>query len=127
MTTTTNKEETNMKFNKSQKMIKKRVKTDKTELIPTLVISVKQKSPKRFIISILHPNTKKVLYSKTHTAKSLHDAFALGKHIKTTKFSTTKTWYEEILHVPRPRRGKMKLATKLEYDNRDKNNDSELN
>ncbi len=104
-------------------MIKKRVKTDKVELIPTLVVSVKQKSPKRFIISVLHPNTKKVLYVKTHTAKSVHDAFLLGNEIKKNKFSDTKTWYEEILHVPRPRRGKMKLATKLEYDNRDKNND----
>jgi hypothetical protein len=97
--------------NPGNKIIMKRVE-GKPELAPNLVISVKQISPKKYEISILHPNTKKALYCKNHVASSMENAFLLGKEIKKNKFSDTKTYYEEILFIPRPKRGKMKLHLK---------------
>ena len=93
------------------KIISKRV-NGKEELAPNLVVTVKQLSPKKYEISIVHPNTKKALYCKNHIAASVEKAFNMGKEIKKAKFSDTKTWYEEILYIPRPKRGKMKLKLK---------------
>jgi hypothetical protein len=100
--------------NKVQKPIIKEVKNlvGKEELAMDLMITVKQVSPKKYEINITHPNTKEVLYSKVHIAKSYNDAFSIGKKVKTTKFANTETWLTEIVHIPRPRRGKVKLKTK---------------
>lgn len=84
----------------------------KEELALDLMVTVKQVSPKKYEIEIIHPNTKDKLYSKVHIAKSYNDAFAIGKKLKTTRFADVATWYTEIVHIPRPRRGKVKLKTK---------------
>jgi hypothetical protein len=100
--------------NRIQKPIIKEIKdlTGKEELAVGLMVTVKQMSPKKYEINITHPNTKEVLYSKVHIAKSFNDAFEMGKKLKATKFANTKTWYTEIVHIPRPRRGKVKLKTR---------------
>lgn len=98
-------------FKKSQNIISKRV-AGMEDYAPNLIVKLKQVSPKKYEISIIHPNTKKELYSKVHVAQTAEEAFLIGKSIKTQKFSDVKTWYEEILHIPRPKRGKMALKTK---------------
>lgn len=92
---------------------------DSPELAPNLVVSVKKVSDNKYFISIVHPNTKEILYEKNHLAKTFNEAFLLGKEIKETKFSNITTWAEEILFIPRPKRGKMKLSTKEEADEAD--------
>jgi hypothetical protein len=100
--------------NKVQKPIIKEIKdlTGKEELALSLMIGVKQVSPKKYEITITHPNTKEKLYYKVHIAKSFNEAFEIGKKLKMTKFASTNTWYTEIVHIPRPKRGKVKLKTR---------------
>ena len=90
------------------------------ELAPNLVVSVKKLSGSKYYIAIIHPNTKEILYEKNHLAKNYNEAFLLGKLIKEKKLSGTSTWAEEILFIPRPKRGKMKLKTENE-DNSENN------
>lgn len=86
------------------------------ELAPNLVVSVKKVLANIYFISIVHPNTKEILYKKNHSAKTFNEAFLLGKEIKETAFGNITTWAEEILFIPRPKRGKMKLSTKEDAD-----------
>jgi hypothetical protein len=91
-------------------------KIDSPELAPNLVVSVKRISENKYYIAIIHPNTKEILYEKNHLAKSFEAAFLLGKQIKEKQFSDVSTWAEEILFIPRPKRGKMKLKLKEDED-----------
>jgi hypothetical protein len=88
---------------------------------PKLVVKIKQVSPKKWLITLIHPNTLVELYSKNHVAHSVNEAFELGNRIKKEKFSDVVTVCEEILHIPRPKRGKMALKTKEEFEGQ-KNN-----
>ncbi len=83
---------------------------------PTLVRSVKPTNIKnRFLISLMHPNTKEMVYSQVHTCKDILEAMDLAKKIQTKpEFKEVKTWYEEKKFVPAPKKGKMKLYTKEE-------------
>lgn len=98
-------------FNKNKKVVTKKV-LGMEDHAPNLVVKVKQVSKKKFEISIIHPNTKTPLYCKVHIVVDAREALALGNNLKNTKYSDVKTWYEEILHIPRPRRGKVDLKTK---------------
>jgi hypothetical protein len=88
---------------------------NRPELAPKLIVSVKKLSEKKYYISIIHPNTKEILYEKNHLSRSYEDAFKLAKSLK-EKFSDVSTWAEEILFIPRPKRGKMKLNIKEEKE-----------
>ena len=90
------------------------------ELAPNLVVSVKKLKENGYNVSIIHPNTKQILYEKSHEACSFDEAFLIGKRIKSEKFSGVETWAEELLFIPRPRRGKMKLNLKNKEGNEDK-------
>ena len=81
---------------------------------PTVIVSVRPVSSNKWQIKIFHPNTNadgsyKELYCKNHIAHSQKEALAKGNELKATKFANVKREYEEILHISRPRRGKMKL------------------
>ena len=89
---------------------------NRPELAPKLILSVKKLSQKKYHIAIIHPNTKEILYEKNHLATSYDFAFAIAKEIK-AKFSDVSTWAEEILFIPKPKRGKMSLKLKEEAYN----------
>lgn len=111
------KNKTKKGYNHGNGVITKKLENS-PELAPKLIVSVKKISDKKYYISIVHPNTKEILYEKNHLAKSFEDAFNLGKKLK-EKFSDISTWAEEILFIPRPKRGKMKLNLKQEEEEQD--------
>ena len=80
---------------------------------PDLLIKVaviKEKA-NHYKIMIIHPNTKQHLYEGDHECKDINAAMAIA-YEKKKEFKDVKTWYEEVLHIPQPKRGKMKLKTK---------------
>ena len=104
-------------FNKNQNPVAKRIESSK-EQRPDLLLHITpvrnkngKVSNKKFNIEIKHPNTKVVLYMKSHTARSFEDAFLKGREIKKS-FASEETWLEEVKHIPSPKRGKMKLDLK---------------
>ena len=83
---------------------------------PALIRSVKPTDKKnRYLISLLHPNTKEAVYSQVHSCKDLNEAMDLAKKIQEKPENrSVQTWYEEKKFVPAPKKGKMKLYTKEE-------------
>jgi hypothetical protein len=113
-----------MNFKHSNKPITKKIE-GKEDWAPSLQVSVSKTEPakaksKKYTIKIVHPNSKKVLYNEVHKADDFAKALALGKSIKEKQFAKVEIYYEEVLHIPRPRRGKMQL--KLEEDAKSKEN-----
>jgi len=82
-------------------------------MAPSLICSAKELKPRgTFEISILHPNTKAVLYSARVKAANHAEALDKAKEVKKAELQFVKTAFEEIKFIPRPKRGKMTLKTK---------------
>lgn len=66
--------------------------------------------PGIFIVEIVHPNTKEAIYSQEHKCKDIYEALALANQLKEKpEYKNVQTVYQEILHIPQPRKGSMKL------------------
>jgi hypothetical protein len=82
-------------------------------MAPTLICSAKATERRDlFQISIIHPNTKQVLYTDTIRAKTFIEALDKAKLIKKEQFNAIQTRFEEFKSIPRPKKGKMKLNMK---------------
>lgn len=66
----------------------------------------------KFVVSIIHPNTKEELYSETIIAKDIFEALSYAKKVKESEFSLIETEYQEVKFIPAPKKGKTKLFTK---------------
>jgi hypothetical protein len=113
-----------MNFKHNNKVITKKIE-GKEDWAPSLQVQVSRAEPtkpksKKYNIKIVHPNSKKVIYNEVHKADSFQDALELGKKIKAKQFDKVEIYYEEVLHIPRPRRGKMQLH--LEEDHKTEEN-----
>lgn len=77
------------------------------------ITQVKAKGPGLFELSVIHPNSKEVLVSKEMKTKSLDEAMVAVKELlkDPSVLSAEKTKHQEILFIPKPRKGKMKLNT----------------
>jgi hypothetical protein len=81
-------------------------------MAPSLVVSVAPaKKPGHFVLKLIHPNSKTVVYEGLIRAKSVNAAIAKGRDVKKNGFSNVRTVYTEIKHIARPKRGRVKLNT----------------
>lgn len=82
---------------------------------PKLITNIKPLEKNMYNIAIIHPNTRKVLLEKNVECSDLNQAFdvanAMKEEVKTLP-DYTAPWYEEVLHIPNPKRGVKKLKTK---------------
>lgn len=82
-------------------------------MAPSLLCKASRaENPGIFLISITHPNTKEMLYSARVEAASFMAALEMAKEIKNEQLRHIRTQFEEIKHIARPPRGKVKLKTR---------------
>lgn len=81
---------------------------------PKLITSVKPLGGNKYHLALIHPNTKKIVVErKDETCASLDEAMKKANALRDLpEAKEAKTWYEETLFIPQPKRGKMKLKTK---------------
>lgn len=89
---------------------------------PKLIVNVKSLGKNSFMISIIHPNTRQVIFENSFKCKDFNEAFEKGNELKTSDLVLksplyTDPEYEEILFIPNPKKGKMKLNTQEEAEN----------
>lgn len=88
---------------------------------PKLIVNVKSTSKNMFLISVIHPNTRQVIFEGSYKCKDFNEAFEIGNDLKTADVVLksplyTDPEYEEILFIPNPKKGKMKLNTQEEAE-----------
>lgn len=89
------------------------VMLENAKLPPKLVASCKPLGPNKFLVYLIHPNTKKVIIEQEVECKDLNEAMKKANELKDLpEAQNVETWYEETLFIPQPKRGKMKLKTK---------------
>lgn len=69
-----------------------------------------------FIIKLIHPNTKREIYEKTHKAKDFNEAFDIAKEKAEKLKDLFPTWHEEQKFIPAPKKGRRKLKTKEAFE-----------
>lgn len=80
---------------------------------PKLIASVKPLGGNKYLLCLIHPNTRKVILEREEECESLNDAMNKANKLKDLpEAKEVQTWYEETLFIPQPKRGKMKLKTK---------------
>jgi hypothetical protein len=67
--------------------------TDMKTKAPSLTTSLKPLGPNFYEISLVHPNTKKVLYTKEFKGDA-NAAFAFLKNVRDTQFADVATKYD---------------------------------
>ena len=95
------------------------VMLDNTKHAPTLLTKARPVKDEKgkikegfFEISVIHPNTNEVLYLQEHKCKDIYEALKLAQEIKEKpEIKQTKTWYQETLFIPQPKKGKMALKS----------------
>lgn len=95
------------------------VMLDNTKHAPTLLTKARPVKDEKgkvkegfFEISVVHPNTNEVLYLQEHKCKDIYEALKLAQEIKEKpEIKQTKTWYQETLFIPQPKKGKMALKS----------------
>lgn len=90
---------------------------EQTKQPPKLIANVKPLNNSKFLIEIIHPNTRQTILSKTLECKDFNEAFDKANELKNSdevlkSDQYQDPWYEETLFIPNPKKGKMKLKTK---------------
>jgi hypothetical protein len=90
------------------------VMLEQAKLPPKLIASCKPiPNTNKYIVALLHPNTKKVIVEREVECKDLSEAMKKANELRDLpEAQNVETWYEETLFIPQPKRGKMKLKTK---------------
>lgn len=80
---------------------------------PKLITKVKPLGGKKYSLELIHPNTRQIIIQREEECESIDEAFKKANALRDLpEVKDVKTWYEETLFIPQPKRGKMKLKTK---------------